>query len=186
MGCAVLPSHASCNWGSSHSTRLPCAPNCSKYFGSTTAPVITPLAAVQAAFPDAEVTHDATTAELFTEANAAADAKACEAADVCVLVLGNRMSTKQSQWKKEKVGRAGAGPADEPVGAAGDGQHTCSASPDPSARPRQCPPPPQPASNAYGKLVEGEGYDRTSLKLLDTQEQLWRVRGGWLAAVVAT
>ena len=40
--------------------------------------------------------------------------------------------------------------------------------------------PPQPPSNAYGKLVEGEGHDRTSLKLLDTQEKLWKVRAGTL------
>lgn len=27
----------------------------------------------------------------------------------------------------------------------------------------------------YDRLVEGEGYDRTSLKLLDMQERLWQV-----------
>ena len=30
----------------------------------------------------------------------------------------------------------------------------------------------------YDRLVEGEGYDRTSLKLMDTQEKLWQVGPG--------
>lgn len=34
---------------------------------------------------------------------------------------------------------------------------------------------PQFAPNRYDRLIEGEGYDRTSLKLLDVQEDLWQV-----------
>ncbi len=30
----------------------------------------------------------------------------------------------------------------------------------------------------YDRLVEGEGYDRMSLKLMDTQEKLWQVGPG--------
>ncbi len=29
---------------------------------------------------------------------------ASQASDVCILFLGHRMSTKQSQWQREKVG----------------------------------------------------------------------------------
>ncbi|PRW58847.1 putative beta-D-xylosidase 7 [Chlorella sorokiniana] len=104
-----------------------------KYFGATSSKVVTPLNAIRDALPDANVFYNASTARFFTTDNAQADADACEASDVCVLFLGHRMSTKQSQWQRETF-----------------------------------------HSNQYDRLVEGEGYDRVSLKLMDTQEKLWQ------------
>lgn len=50
-----------------------------------------------------------------------------------------------------------------------------SCAPQPNA-PMLCVPLPQFHANQYDRLVEGEGYDRVSLKLVDTQEKLWQVR----------
>ena len=53
---------------------LPCRRN----VGATAGPVLTPLAALRAALPGAEVTFNSDTAYRYTRANAAADAAACE------------------------------------------------------------------------------------------------------------
>ncbi|KAL4443344.1 hypothetical protein ABPG75_011081 [Micractinium tetrahymenae] len=61
-------------------------------YGASAGPIITPLAALRAALPGAEVSFNPATAYVYSEANAEADAQACEAADACVLFLGSRLS----------------------------------------------------------------------------------------------
>jgi len=72
--------HALHRQAGNHPQRHPSSPlpTCSKYYGATVEPIVTPLQALQASLPDARVTFNAQTSLTFTTEGARQDAAACE------------------------------------------------------------------------------------------------------------
>jgi hypothetical protein len=103
-----------------------------------------------------------------------------QSSDACILFLGHRMSIKQSHWRTLKASlghafpdtlRMATGSCMSHVTVMDAHAHTLGdATPHLLACRLQFP------KHAYDVLVEGEGYDRSTLRLQEDQARLWKVR----------